>query len=511
MFYRFFGLSGPPFEFGSSPTNIFMSTPHREALAALEWGVAHETSGFTLLVGETGTGKTTLVKALLAQHHERVRAAYVLNPRLRIEEIMNLVLEQLKVKEVPSDRLGLWREIEKTITQLEDGERIVVIVDDAQDLNDECLEDLRLLSNCEANGNKRMHFILVSQPELLTRLRTQKLRNINQRIGARATLNPLNSDEARSYVDYRLRQKGGSAPKIFTNSALRLLIKHSNGIPRQINLLCNSAMLAAYADGTGVVTATAARAAVNEYRNLHGILRTTSVRFGSFDLVQQARPWAIALVTGASVAAAAVLYMVLSGGPRAPQAQPVETNEAVSAAPDSGGEALSAMPSPAAPIARAPAQTVSIASPPVSLTPPPLPKPVPPPAAAVPPATAAAPSTAPAPSTAAAAPADALSNVRPPADAASDSPKGFGVGRSDSVEGLKNSYFGFEVEPGEISNGSELAGEPNPTAPVASAPSTTNHGTTAKHHRKHAKRRPSHRNYDQADDNAAPTEPANPE
>jgi type II secretory pathway predicted ATPase ExeA len=204
----------------------------REALSALEWGVAHETSGFTLLVGETGTGKTTLVNALLAQHHERVRAAYVLNPRLRIEEIMNLILEQLKVKNIPSSRLGLWREIEKTITRLEAGERIVVIVDDAQDLSEECLEDLRLLSNCEANGNKRLHFILVGQPELLTRLRTPKLRNINQRIGARATLNPLKFDEARAYVDYRLRLKGGNAQRIFSTAALRHLLAHSSGIPR---------------------------------------------------------------------------------------------------------------------------------------------------------------------------------------------------------------------------------------------------------------------------------------
>jgi general secretion pathway protein A len=324
VFYRFFGLSGPPFEFGASPSTLFMSTPHREALSALEWGVAHETSGFTMLVGETGTGKTTLVNALLAQHHERVQAAYVLNPRLRIEEIMNLVLEQLKVENVPADRLGLWREIERKIAQLEEGERIVVIVDDAQDLDDDCLEDLRLLSNCEANGNKRLHFILVSQPELLTRLRTPKLRNINQRIGARATLNPLKSDEARSYVDYRLRQKGGSVQKIFSAAALRHLIAQSGGIPRQINLLCNSAMLAAYAEGTGVVTPAAARTAVTEYRNLHGTLRFSSIRYGSFGLTMRARPWFTATVAAAGLAATGFLYLVVSDGFSGPQMRPVE-------------------------------------------------------------------------------------------------------------------------------------------------------------------------------------------
>jgi general secretion pathway protein A len=243
-----FGLSGPPFEFGSSPTALFMSAPHRGALAALEWGVAHETSGLTLLVGETGTGKTTLVSALLAQHRERVHAAYVLNLRLEIEEIMSLILEQITVKGMPPSRLGLWRGIEKMIARLKPGVWIVVIVDDAQDLTDERLEDPRLLSNCEANGSKRLHFILVGRPELSTQLGAPALPNINQRIGARAILNPLKFGEARSYVDYRLRQRGGSAPKIFNARALCRLIAQSCGIPQQINLLCNSAMPAAYAE-----------------------------------------------------------------------------------------------------------------------------------------------------------------------------------------------------------------------------------------------------------------------
>lgn len=506
MFYRFFGLSGPPFEFGSSPNTLFMSTPHREALSALEWGVAHETSGFTLLVGETGTGKTTLVNALLAQHHERVQAAYVLNPRLRIEEIMNLVLEQLKVKNVPTDRLGLWREIERKITELEEGERIVVIVDDAQDLNDDCLEDLRLLSNCEANGNKRLHFILVSQPELLTRLRTPKLRNINQRIGARATLNPLKSDEARSYVDYRLRQKGGSVQKIFSAAALRHLIAQSSGIPRQINLLCNSAMLAAYAEGTGVVTPAAARTAVTEYRNLYGTLRLSSIRFGSLGLTMRARPWATAAVTGAGLAAAAFLYLVAADGFSGPQMQPIEATEAVSAAPEisASGERPVAIPAPTIATAPAPVEPESAS---ISVAPPAVPQ-LAPATTVKPPSIDGAGKQPPRADGAGKPPprADGGNNTTPPADGEGGTAKGFGLGRGDSVEGLRNSYFGFEVEPGQISNAGQLAGETNQRGPDGSASSTTNSATRT-HHRKHQRRRAPRRNYDQAEDNATPAEP----
>jgi type II secretory pathway predicted ATPase ExeA len=478
--------------------------------------VAHETSGFTMLVGETGTGKTTLVNALLAQHHERVQAAYVLNPRLRIEEIMNLVLEQLKVKNIPTDRLGLWREIERKITELEEGERIVVIVDDAQDLVDDCLEDLRLLSNCEANGNKRLHFILVSQPELLTRLRTPKLRNINQRIGARATLNPLKSDEARSYVDYRLRQKGGSLQKTFSAAALRHLIAESGGIPRQINLLCNSAMLAAYAEGTGVVTPAAARTAVTEYRNLHGALRFSSIRYGSLGLTMRARPWFTATVAAAGVAAAGFLYLVVSDGFSGPQMRPVEATEALSAAPETsaGGESPVAIPAPTIATAPVPAEP---GSPSISAAPPTVTRLAPATMVKPPsiddggkqsqraddtgnPSGGASSADDPSP------PADAGNGAAPRVDGGSSPAKGFGLGRGDSVEGLRNSYFGFEVEPGQISNPGRLAGETNQHDAKGSASATT-HKATAGHHRRHQRRKAPHRNYDQAEDNAAPAEP----
>jgi general secretion pathway protein A len=349
MDYKFFGLSGPPFEFGSSPNTLFMSTPHREALSALEWGVAHETSGFTMLVGETGTGKTTLVNALLAQHHEYVRAVYVLNPRRRIREILNPGRNALNLEFRP-ERFGLWHEIAQTVTQMQADERILVIVDDAQDLNDECVEDLRRLSNYEAYGNMLLRFLLVGQPELLTRLKTPKLYDINERIGARAKLNPLKFDEACSYVDCRLRQQGGSVQKLFDAAALRHLIAYSKGIPHRINLLCNSAMLAAYADGTGQVTVAAAHAAVADYESRLESTRTSTGRFGLTAASFRIATWSMTAIAAVGlVAAAPVVYLALTDGSAGPQTQPGRSTMAISAAPPQGANAEK----PASPISNA--------------------------------------------------------------------------------------------------------------------------------------------------------------
>src|ERR1700680_3152274 len=132
MYYQHFGLSGTPFEFGVSPAALFMGRSHRTALFALEWSVVHEARGFSLLVGEIGTGKTTLINAVLAQHLEGVQVALVLNPRLNIEEIMSLILHQLGIEGVRSSRLELWRSFEGMIAGLKPGDRVAVIVDDAQ-------------------------------------------------------------------------------------------------------------------------------------------------------------------------------------------------------------------------------------------------------------------------------------------------------------------------------------------------------------------------------------------
>lgn len=268
MYYRHFGLNGAPYQFTPSPKTLFLSQAHREARAALEWGFLHEPSGFTLLVGETGTGKTTLLLSVLSHEYERIRVAYVGNPKLGFEGMLRAILRQLNIQVCTDDRLAVMEAFSSRLARLKSTERLVVVVDEAQGLSDDLLEELRLLSNCENGDEKRLQFVLVGQPELLERLMKPHLRQLNDRIGARVILNPLERAEAFAYVDYRLAARQGRMKKIFASNALAHLIDHSGGIPRRINVLCHNAMVLAYSSGTKKVRLEAARTAVSEYENL---------------------------------------------------------------------------------------------------------------------------------------------------------------------------------------------------------------------------------------------------
>jgi general secretion pathway protein A len=268
MYYRYFGLTGSPFQLTFSPTQLYMSKSHREAYAALEWGLLHEPSGFTVLVGEIGTGKTTLALSILTRQFERVRTVYLSNPKLSFEEMLKLIIKQFDIKSSRRDRLADLQAINDFLCALPSGERAVVILDEAQGLSDETIEQLRLLSNSGKPDEKQLHFVFIGQPELLRRLASPPLRQLEQRIGAKTVLNPLQRSECREYVEQRLRMVNGSAERIFRRGALRYLIRHSGGIPRRINVLCHNAMLLAYAGGARTVDTRMVEAAVTEYDSL---------------------------------------------------------------------------------------------------------------------------------------------------------------------------------------------------------------------------------------------------
>jgi type II secretory pathway predicted ATPase ExeA/LysM repeat protein len=265
MYYEHFGLSGAPFEFNPSASVLFLSAGHREGLAALEWGL-QEPSGFTMLVGEIGAGKTTLIYSLLASRHQGVRSAWVANPRLSFEEMLRQILGQLGVsKSQTSDKLELLQAFEAQLASLAPDECVAVIIDEAQDLSDDALEDLRLLSNFQSLERRRLQIVLVGQIELARRLSAPQLRQLNQRIGARALLPVLQGKEIYDYVEYRLRSRGGDIERLFTRGAIKELMRSSGGIPRRINVLCHNALMLAFAEGEESAAVQHVRDAVHDY------------------------------------------------------------------------------------------------------------------------------------------------------------------------------------------------------------------------------------------------------
>ncbi len=247
MYKAFYGLSDNPFSIAPNPHYLFLSDRHREALAHLTYGLG-ETGGFVLLTGEVGTGKTTVSRCLLGKLPDHTDTAFILNPSLTELELLATLCDELKISygDNPSlkqltDHLSRF-----LLANHEKGRNTVLIIDEAQHLRAEVLEQLRLLTNLETDTKKLLQVILIGQPELQLLLKRQELRQLAQRITARYHLLPLNEDEITLYVQHRLQVAGRFEP-LFTRKAIKILHKYSGGIPRLINLLCERALMAGYA------------------------------------------------------------------------------------------------------------------------------------------------------------------------------------------------------------------------------------------------------------------------
>jgi general secretion pathway protein A len=308
MYASYFGLSDNPFAITPDPRFLFLSARHTEALAHLLYGVT-ESGGFIQLTGEVGTGKTTLVRTLLEKLPDNVDAALIINPRVSVLEFLRSICRELdidwKASQTPQDLIDtLNAHLLKTH---ERGRRVVLIVDEAQGLSAEVLEQVRLLTNLETREQKLLQIILVGQPELRELLARTELRQLAQRITGRYHLTPLSAAETVAYVNHRLTVSGAMAP-IFTHSALRRLQRISGGIPRLINIICDRALLGAYTQELRQVDASLVKRAAHE------------VLGGSPRLHRSWRPaLLVALAVLAASAAGAALW---SWAPSAPSPAP---------------------------------------------------------------------------------------------------------------------------------------------------------------------------------------------
>lgn len=255
MYNQYFHFSELPFSIAPDPHFIYMSTRHQEGLAHLLYGINFG-GGFVALTGEVGTGKTTLCHCLLQQLPENIDIALILNSKQNAIELVATICDELGInydKNQPSLKILIDILNHHLLTTYANGRRTVLLIDEAQNLSMEVLEQIRLLTNLETSKTKLLQIILVGQPELKQLLSRQDLRQLNQRITARYHLLPLSLDETRAYIRHRLMVCNGN-PDIFKDSAIRKIYKLSSGIPRVINILCDRALLGAYSTNTYVVT-----------------------------------------------------------------------------------------------------------------------------------------------------------------------------------------------------------------------------------------------------------------
>jgi len=254
MYRNFFSLSELPFSISPNPKYLFMSERHKEALSHLTYGLG-EVGGFALLTGEVGTGKTTISRCLMEQLPDNTQAAFILNPTLSCQELLATLCDQLKIRYRKSDASlkNLTDKIaEKLLKNQKSNINTLLIIDEAQHLQPEVLEQLRLLTNLETNTKKLLQVILIGQPELQQLLQRRDLRQLAQRITARYHLMPLTKSELKQYIEHRL-QVADCARALFDKAALAKIHQLSQGVPRLINLLCHSALMLAYNQNDSVV------------------------------------------------------------------------------------------------------------------------------------------------------------------------------------------------------------------------------------------------------------------
>jgi len=264
VYLQYYGLREPPFNITPNPRFLFYSAKHREAFNHMLYGI-RERKGFVQLTGEVGAGKTTLCRALLEKLGPEFSTALILNPVLDADHLLKAIAMELGLQVKGMDRLEILAEINRFLLhQVEQNRETVLIVDEAQDLPMELLEQVRLLSNLETDERKLLQIILMGQPELRDRLNEYSLRQLRQRITVRFHLRPLKRSEIRQYIQHRLQVSGANGAPYFSAPAVWLINRYSRGIPRLINALCDKCLLAGFVEQRDKIDYRIVRRAVRE-------------------------------------------------------------------------------------------------------------------------------------------------------------------------------------------------------------------------------------------------------
>jgi general secretion pathway protein A len=270
VYLEFYGLRQAPFDITPNPRFLFHSAKHREAFNHLLYGI-RERKGFVQLTGEIGAGKTTLCRALLEQLDGKFSTALILNPVLNADELMKAIATEFGLEAKKHDRLETIAVIgEFLLKQIEHGKETVLIIDEAQNLTEDLLEQVRLISNIETDDRKLLQIVLLGQPELRDRLNSPRLKQLRQRITVRYHLAPLKRFEVGQYIQHRLHISGAKGSPYFTQPAIWRVFNYSGGIPRLINAVCDKALLAGFVEHSDRITYPLVGRAIRELEgNIH--------------------------------------------------------------------------------------------------------------------------------------------------------------------------------------------------------------------------------------------------
>ncbi len=249
MYQEFYGLAAPPFNITPDPRYLFFSRRHRQAFEHILFGIS-ERKGFIQITGEIGAGKSTLCRKVLEELRDGYATALILNPVMTPIQLTRSVLRELDLDDSGNDRIRLVERLNDFLLErAHAGDVVVLFIDEAQDMSDELIEQVRLLSNLETDQHKLLQIVLIGQPELRDRLDSPVLRQLRQRITVRYHLGPINRQETVAYIQHRLLVAGSNGRPSFSRPAFRAIHRYSRGIPRLINAVCDKSLLCGYVQG----------------------------------------------------------------------------------------------------------------------------------------------------------------------------------------------------------------------------------------------------------------------
>jgi general secretion pathway protein A len=296
MYLSFFGFKEPPFKLSPDPRFFFSSKKHQEAFSHILYGLK-ERKGFIVVTGEVGTGKTTLCRLLLAKLDPTVRTALLFNPQLTTVELLQSINQDFGLKGDGQTKKALLDELNRFLLDLlAQGGNALLIIDEAQLLTTECLEEIRLLSNLETDQSKLIQILLIGQPELKEKLSQHALRQLRQRISIMYEIEPLDREEVTAYIESRIEVAGGKEKVSFAPKAIDRIYAFSNGFPRLINVVADQALLAAYVANTTFISETLVKQAVEELKKVDATAPSRLPAKQTAFLSRYAVAWGLALL-----------------------------------------------------------------------------------------------------------------------------------------------------------------------------------------------------------------------